>query len=140
MIAFVRWVPAAFTAMGFDWWEAYRLLVTRYYEGAAGVRPYGYWVWANLACTVLITGLATVAGLRRTGGVLLRRRAGGGRAGSAGTPDVRAEDSRAAEVRAAEVRLAFLVAAGLLTRDARVIERKKAGLKKARKAPQFSKR
>jgi small subunit ribosomal protein S9 len=30
--------------------------------------------------------------------------------------------------------------ARLLTRDARVIERKKAGLKKARKAPQFSKR
>ena len=30
--------------------------------------------------------------------------------------------------------------AGFLTRDARVPERKKAGLKKARKAPQFSKR
>ncbi len=30
--------------------------------------------------------------------------------------------------------------AGFLTRDARVIERKKAGLKKARKAPQYSKR
>ena len=30
--------------------------------------------------------------------------------------------------------------AGYLTRDARVIERKKAGLKKARKASQFSKR
>jgi small subunit ribosomal protein S9 len=30
--------------------------------------------------------------------------------------------------------------AGFLTRDARAIERKKAGLKKARKAPQFSKR
>ena len=29
---------------------------------------------------------------------------------------------------------------GLLTRDARVKERKKAGLKKARKRPQFSKR
>ncbi|KAI3686723.1 hypothetical protein L1987_80407 [Smallanthus sonchifolius] len=29
---------------------------------------------------------------------------------------------------------------GLLTRDARVVERKKPGLKKARKAPQFSKR
>ncbi|KAK1268452.1 hypothetical protein QJS04_geneDACA006593 [Acorus gramineus] len=29
---------------------------------------------------------------------------------------------------------------GLLTRDSRVVERKKAGLKKARKAPQFSKR
>ena len=35
---------------------------------------------------------------------------------------------------------ATLKKAGLLTRDARVIERKKAGLKKARKAPQFSKR
>ena len=31
-------------------------------------------------------------------------------------------------------------AAGFLTRDARVPERKKAGLKKARKAPQYSKR
>jgi small subunit ribosomal protein S9 len=29
---------------------------------------------------------------------------------------------------------------GFLTRDARVVERKKAGLHKARKAPQFSKR
>ncbi len=29
---------------------------------------------------------------------------------------------------------------GFLTRDARVVERKKAGLKKARRAPQFSKR
>lgn len=85
-------VPVAFTAMGFDWWEAYRLLVTRYYEGAAGVRPYGYWVWANLACTVLITGAATAAGLRRTGAVLVRR-------GDSG---------------AQELRLAFLVAAALL--------------------------
>ena len=29
---------------------------------------------------------------------------------------------------------------GLLTRDSRIVERKKVGLKKARKAPQFSKR
>lgn len=65
-----------FTLAGFDWWEAYRLLVTRYRRGAGGVRPYGYWVWANLACTVLITGLATAAGLRRTGAVLLRREGG----------------------------------------------------------------
>ena len=35
---------------------------------------------------------------------------------------------------------ATLKKAGFLTRDARVIERKKAGLKKARKAPQYSKR
>ncbi|AXL93320.1 hypothetical protein C4J65_15585 [Streptomyces sp. CB09001] len=103
-------VPVAFTAAGFDWWEAYHLLVTRYYEGAAGVRPYVYWVWANLACTVLITGLATVAGLRRAGGVLVRRRAKGGRvADGAGAASAEADG-----VRAGEARLAFLVAAGLL--------------------------
>ncbi|WP_055712916.1 hypothetical protein [Streptomyces torulosus] len=65
-------VPAAFTVVGFDWWEAYRLLVERYHQGAGGFRPYGYWVWANLACTVLVVGPATVAGLRRTGAVLAR--------------------------------------------------------------------
>ncbi|MFD5834837.1 hypothetical protein ACFWHV_14875 [Streptomyces collinus] len=85
-------VPVAFTIAGFDWWEAYRLLVTRYGQGAGGIRPYGYWVWANLACTVLVTGLATAAGLRRTADALVRRRTGP-RAG---------------------VRLAFLVAAALL--------------------------
>ncbi|WP_369175381.1 hypothetical protein AB5J49_36900 [Streptomyces sp. R28] len=65
--------PVAFTVMGFNWWEAYRLLVTRYYQGVGGVRPYGYWVWANLACTVVIVGLATAAGLRRAGAALVRR-------------------------------------------------------------------
>lgn len=69
-------VPLVFTLLGFNWWEAYRLLVTRYYEGAGGVRPYGYWVWANLACTVLITGPATAAGLRRAGAAALRIGAG----------------------------------------------------------------
>lgn len=59
-------VPLAFTLAGFNWWDAYHLLVERYYQGAGGVRPYGYWVWANLACTTLAAGLATVAGLRRT--------------------------------------------------------------------------
>ena len=37
-------------------------------------------------------------------------------------------------------RRSVLKRAGFLTRDARVKERKKAGLKKARKRPQFSKR
>ncbi|MFF6806389.1 hypothetical protein [Streptomyces sp. NPDC012616] len=68
-------VPLAFTPAGFDWWEAYRLLVDRYHQGAGGVRPYGYWVWANLACTVLIVGPATVAALRRAGGAFPRSRA-----------------------------------------------------------------
>ncbi|MER6138468.1 hypothetical protein ABT174_00190 [Streptomyces sparsogenes] len=67
--------PAVFTLTGFNWWEAYCLLVERYYQGAGGIRPYGYWVWANLACTVLITGLATTAGLRRAGVTLIQDRA-----------------------------------------------------------------
>ncbi|MGW0423816.1 hypothetical protein [Streptomyces sp. NPDC003015] len=74
-------VPVVFTALGFEWWEGYRILVTRYYQGAGGVRPYAYWVWANLACTVLIVGPATVAGVRRA---VVRLRPGGGR--SSGSP------------------------------------------------------
>ncbi|MFE0255762.1 hypothetical protein [Streptomyces sp. NPDC059010] len=70
-LAGVTVVPLVFTLAGFNWWEAYRLLVERYYQGAGGIRPYGYWVWANLACTVLIVGPATVAALRRTGATLL---------------------------------------------------------------------
>jgi methylthioxylose transferase len=73
LLAGLAVVPAVFTALGFDWWEAYRLLVTRYHQGAGGVRPYGYWVWANLACTVFIVGPATAAGLRRTGTTLVHR-------------------------------------------------------------------
>jgi hypothetical protein len=67
--------PVVFTALGFEWWEGYRILVTRYHQGAGGVRPYGYWVWANLACTVLIVGPATVVGVRRA---VVRLRPGGG--------------------------------------------------------------
>ncbi|WP_405620597.1 hypothetical protein [Streptomyces sp. NBC_00076] len=67
-------VPVVFTVAGFDWWEAYRLLVRRYHQGAGGVRPYAYWVWANLACTALIVGPATVAGLRRTRAALTLKR------------------------------------------------------------------
>ncbi|MCX3058754.1 hypothetical protein OFY01_03000, partial [Streptomyces sp. GXMU-J5] len=61
-------VPVVFAFFGFDWWQAYRLLHERYYQGAGGVRPYWYWVWANLACTALVVGPATVAGLRRVPG------------------------------------------------------------------------
>lgn len=63
--------PVVFTLAGFDWWHAYHLLVTRYYQGVGGTRPYGYWVWANLACTAVITGPATAAGLLRTTTALL---------------------------------------------------------------------
>ncbi|MDX2521200.1 hypothetical protein [Streptomyces stelliscabiei] len=74
LLAGVAVIPLLFTLIGFNWWEAYRLLVERYYQGAGGFRPYGYWVWANLACTVLVVGPATVAGLRRATNVLLRER------------------------------------------------------------------
>lgn len=58
-------VPVAFSLAGFNWWEAYHLLVERYYQGAGGLRPYSYWVWANLACTAIAVGPAALAGLRR---------------------------------------------------------------------------
>ncbi|NUR01885.1 MAG: hypothetical protein HOY79_36760 [Streptomyces sp.] len=73
LLAGLAVVPAVFTALGFNWWEAYQLLVTRYYQGVGGVRPYSYWVWANLACTVFIVGPATAAALRRTGAALVGR-------------------------------------------------------------------
>ncbi|MFD5796868.1 hypothetical protein ACFWIO_25755 [Streptomyces diastatochromogenes] len=73
LLAGLTVVPLTFTLAGFNWWTAYHLLVTRYYQGVGGKRPYGYWVWANLACTVLITGPATAAGLRRTATTLTRR-------------------------------------------------------------------
>ncbi|MGO8684161.1 MAG: 30S ribosomal protein S9 [Thermoleophilia bacterium] len=62
---------------------------------------------------------------------------GGGVAGQAGA--IRHGIARALCV-ADETLRAPLKRAGFLTRDSRVVERKKAGLKKARKRPQFSKR
>ncbi|MGW2485773.1 hypothetical protein ACWCV9_00955 [Streptomyces sp. NPDC001606] len=88
--------PLVFTLAGFAWWDGYHLLITRYYQGVGGTRPYGYWVWANLACTAILTGPATAAGLRRTGAVLLRRE------GTGAGPD------------GAQTRLALLVCAALL--------------------------
>ncbi|MFJ2262979.1 hypothetical protein ACIOKD_32525 [Streptomyces sp. NPDC087844] len=76
LVAGLAVVPTAFTLAGFDWWEGYQVLVERYYDGAGGIRPYSYWVWANLACTVLITGFATAAGLRRAAAALVRGRHG----------------------------------------------------------------
>ena len=63
---------------------------------------------------------------------------GGGITGQAGA--LRLGVARALNAVDTEANRPALKKAGLLTRDARVIERKKAGLKKARKAPQFSKR
>ncbi|MET7452186.1 hypothetical protein ABZT03_09880 [Streptomyces sp. NPDC005574] len=102
-------VPAAFTLVGFDWWEAYRLLVRRYHQGAGGVRPYGYWVWANLACAAVITGPATAAGLRRTGIALAGARGGRDFAGPRGGPALAGPRGGRPEFR-----LALLVGAALV--------------------------
>jgi hypothetical protein len=58
-------VVASFTGAGFDWWQAYGLLKTRYYQGYGGVRPYSYWFFGDLATVVAAAGLASAAGLRR---------------------------------------------------------------------------
>jgi len=69
---------------------------------------------------------------------VIARITGGGPSGQAGA--LRLGIARSLNQIDRENNRAELKKAGFLSRDARVIERKKAGLKKARKAPQFSKR
>src|SRR5690606_30789319 len=56
---------AVFTAAGFWWFEGWSTLVERYYQGAARVRPYGYFVWASLAAQGAVAGPAVAVSLRR---------------------------------------------------------------------------
>ena len=63
---------------------------------------------------------------------------GGGITGQAGA--LRLGVARSLNAVDSEASRPALKRAGMLTRDARIKERKKAGLKKARKAPQYSKR
>jgi small subunit ribosomal protein S9 len=69
---------------------------------------------------------------------VLARIHGGGITGQAGA--LRLGVARALNAVDTEASRPALKKAGMLTRDARIKERKKAGLKKARKAPQYSKR
>jgi small subunit ribosomal protein S9 len=69
---------------------------------------------------------------------VIARISGGGSAGQAGA--LRLGIARALNEIDRDNNRASLKKAGFLKRDPRVIERKKAGLKKARKASQFSKR
>ncbi|MCG2621674.1 30S ribosomal protein S9 [Arthrobacter sp. I2-34] len=69
---------------------------------------------------------------------VVARIVGGGISGQAGA--LRLGVARALNEIDRENNRPTLKKAGFLTRDARIIERKKAGLKKARKAPQYSKR
>ena len=69
---------------------------------------------------------------------VIARIIGGGPSGQAGA--LRLAIARALNEIDAEHNRPALKKAGFLSRDARIKERKKAGLKKARKAPQYSKR
>ena len=86
----------------------------------------------------LITDPFTVLDLTGAYDVIARI-TGGGPSGQAGALRL-AHRPFAERDRRARTTAPTLKKAGFLTRDARVKERKKAGLKKARKAPQFSKR
>jgi methylthioxylose transferase len=57
-------VVLAFAAGGFAWWEAYPVLVDRYWDGIASDRPFAYWAWGNLAALLVASGpvLATALG------------------------------------------------------------------------------
>ncbi len=85
----------------------------------------------------LITDPFTVLELNGSYDVIVSVK-GGGPSGQAGA--VRLGIARALNEIDAEHNRPTLKKAGFLSRDARVKERKKAGLKKARKAPQYSKR
>jgi small subunit ribosomal protein S9 len=84
----------------------------------------------------LILAPLQIAGAEGTYDIRVRVH-GGGPSGQAGA--VRHGIARALVEADPELRIA-LKRAGFLTRVARIVERKKAGLHKARKAPQFSKR
>jgi hypothetical protein len=49
-------VVLTFAVNGFAWWEAYPVLSKRYWDGIASRRPYGYWIWGNLAALVFSAG------------------------------------------------------------------------------------
>jgi small subunit ribosomal protein S9 len=85
----------------------------------------------------LITDPFTVLNLTGAYDVIARI-SGGGPSGQAGA--LRLGIARALNEIDAENNRPTLKKAGFLSRDARIKERKKAGLKKARKAPQYSKR
>ncbi|HSO68847.1 30S ribosomal protein S9 [Tessaracoccus sp. MC1627] len=85
----------------------------------------------------LVSDPFVVAGVSGSYDVIARIH-GGGITGQAGA--LRLGIARALNAVDTEASRPALKKAGMLTRDSRIIERKKAGLKKARKAPQYSKR
>lgn len=56
-------VVGGFALGGFSWWEAYPVLVDRYWDGIAATRPFAYWGWGNLAALLVSGGPALGAGV-----------------------------------------------------------------------------
>lgn len=53
----------AFAALGFAWWEAYPVLVDRYWDGIAATRPAAYWMWGNVGALLVSGGPLLGAGV-----------------------------------------------------------------------------
>ncbi|MUN05636.1 hypothetical protein GLX25_00690 [Agromyces luteolus] len=60
-------VVLAFAAFGFAWWEAFPVLVERYWDGVASRRQFTYWVWGNLAALAISAGPLVGAAIATTG-------------------------------------------------------------------------
>jgi hypothetical protein len=56
-------VVLTFATLGFAWWEAYPVLVDRYWDGIAATRPASYWIWGNLGALLVSGGPLLGAGL-----------------------------------------------------------------------------
>jgi len=83
-------VVATFTVAGFWWLDGYHLVVQRYYQGWAAERPYGYWVWGNLAAVTLSAGPVVGPALRRAVAAGRSRAVGAGRSRAVGAGRSRA--------------------------------------------------
>ncbi|MYR04841.1 hypothetical protein GTV32_00135 [Gordonia sp. SID5947] len=69
-------VAGVFRAFGFWWFDGYHMVVDRYYQGIASIRPFAYWGWANVAATLFAVGPAVPAGLGRIFGARMWRHPG----------------------------------------------------------------
>jgi hypothetical protein len=67
-------IAAAHLALGFNWLTGLHQLRVRYYQGIAAQRPYGYFVWANIAAWLISCSPLLVVGIIRAIGVLGRWR------------------------------------------------------------------
>ncbi len=65
-------IAAAHLALGFNWLTGLHQLRVRYYQGIAAERPYGYFVWANIAAWLISCSPLLVVGIVRAVGVLGR--------------------------------------------------------------------